>query len=78
MRTPSCSGSGTTAPWSWNQDPDVRYPTPAEVAAGLDLDPARWSVLRADTPSRRAAGPAGESATVIDHVLLVRRAAEAE
>ncbi|WP_043630835.1 SAM-dependent methyltransferase [Nonomuraea candida] len=64
---------GSTAPWSWNQDPDARHPTPAEVAAGLDLDPARWSVLRADMPRRRATGPGGQSATVTDNVLLVRR-----
>ncbi|MFK4066441.1 SAM-dependent methyltransferase [Streptomyces sp. NPDC029674] len=67
---------GSTAPWSWNQDPDTHYPTPAETAADLDLDPARWSVLRADMPRRRATGPTGETATVTDNVLLVRRAAE--
>jgi SAM-dependent methyltransferase len=65
---------GSTAPWSWNQDPGVHHPTPTEVAAELDLDPARWSVLRAEMPRRRATGPAGESATVIDNVLLVQRA----
>ncbi|MFI8933725.1 class I SAM-dependent methyltransferase [Streptomyces sp. NPDC053474] len=66
---------GSTAPWSWNQDPDVHYPTPDETAAALALDPARWSVVRADMPRRRAVGPAGETATVVDNVLLVRRAA---
>ncbi|MFD8918689.1 class I SAM-dependent methyltransferase [Streptomyces sp. NPDC059569] len=66
---------GSTAPWSWNQDPDLHYPTPTEVAAGLDLDPAHWSVLRADMPRRRATGPAGETATVVDNVLLVQRTA---
>ncbi|MEV6757557.1 class I SAM-dependent methyltransferase [Streptomyces sp. NPDC051214] len=65
---------GSTAPWSWNQDPDIHYPTPAAIAAELDLDPARWSVLRADMPERRATGPAGESATVVDNVLLVQHA----
>ncbi|WP_371525394.1 class I SAM-dependent methyltransferase [Streptomyces sp. NBC_01283] len=67
---------GSTAPWSWNQDPGIHYPTPTEVAAELDLDPARWSVLRADMPQRRATGPAGETATVTDNVLLVQRTAE--
>lgn len=66
---------GSTAPWSWNKDPGTHYPTPGEVAAGLDLDPAQWSVVRADAPRRRAVGPAGETATVTDHVLLVRRTA---
>ncbi|MFE5126109.1 SAM-dependent methyltransferase [Streptomyces sp. NPDC056669] len=64
---------GSTAPWSWNQDPDIHYPTPTEIAAELDLDPAHWSVLRAEMPRRQATGPAGETATVIDNVLLVQR-----
>ncbi|GGV09191.1 SAM-dependent methyltransferase [Streptomyces spectabilis] len=64
---------GSTAPWSWNQDPDLHYPTPEETAAELALDPAHWSVLRADMPRRRATGPAGETATVVDNVLLVQR-----
>ncbi|MFD3732725.1 SAM-dependent methyltransferase [Streptomyces sp. NPDC058632] len=66
---------GSTAPWSWNQDPDTHYPTPDEIAAGLGLDPGQWRVLRADMPRRRAVGPAGETATVTDNVLLIRRTA---
>ncbi len=64
---------GSTAPWSWNQDPDVRYPTPQEVAAEMDLSPARWTVERADMPRRMAIGPDGSTAEVVDHVLLIRR-----
>ncbi|WP_406510322.1 class I SAM-dependent methyltransferase [Streptomyces sp. NBC_00212] len=64
---------GSTAPWSWNQDPDVHYPTPAEVAAGIDLDSATWTVERAESPRRIATGPDGQTAEVTDHVLLVRR-----
>ncbi|MDT7798730.1 MAG: hypothetical protein QOI78_2163 [Actinomycetota bacterium] len=57
---------GSAAPWSWNRDADVQQPA-------LDLDPARFSVERADSPRRRATGPGGQTATVTDHVLLVRR-----
>ncbi|WP_107658680.1 class I SAM-dependent methyltransferase [Nocardia suismassiliense] len=64
---------GSTAPWSWNQDPDVHYPTPDEVCAELALDPTQWSIERADTPRRRATGPGGQTATVVDHVLVIRR-----
>ncbi|MGW6062691.1 class I SAM-dependent methyltransferase [Streptomyces sp. NPDC055189] len=64
---------GSTAPWSWDQNPDIHYPTPTEIAAELALDPAHWSILRADMPHRRATGPAGETATVIDNVLLIER-----
>jgi SAM-dependent methyltransferase len=64
---------GSIAPWSWNQDPDARFPSPMEIAAGLDLDHERWSVERADAPRRMATGPGGRTAEVVDHVLLVRR-----
>ena len=30
---------GSTAPWSWNKDPDTYYPTPREIANELALDP---------------------------------------
>ena len=66
---------GSTAPWSWNQDPDVRYPTPQELAADIGLDPATWTVERADAPRRIATGPDGSTAEVTDHVLLIRRTA---
>ncbi|MCY1138077.1 class I SAM-dependent methyltransferase [Actinoplanes sp. Pm04-4] len=66
---------GSTAPWSWNQDPDAHYPTPTEVAAGIGLDPADFPVIRADMPQRRATGPDGQTATVTDNVLLIQRAA---
>ncbi|MGH4033458.1 SAM-dependent methyltransferase [Actinomycetota bacterium Odt1-20B] len=64
---------GSTAPWSWNQDPEARYPSPQEVAAGMDLDRRTWTVERADAPRRIATGPDGRTAEVTDHVLLVRR-----
>lgn len=68
---------GSVAPWSWNQDPTLPFPTPYEVAAELGLDPSRWVVERADTPARRAVGPGDGpgplSAMVIDHVLMMRR-----
>ncbi|MGW1867084.1 SAM-dependent methyltransferase [Streptomyces mauvecolor] len=66
---------GSTAPWSWNQDPDAHYPSPAEVAAGIDLDPAMWTVERSESPHRTAVGPDGRTAQVVDHVLLIRRTA---
>jgi SAM-dependent methyltransferase len=64
---------GSTAPWSWNQAPHTHYPTPDEVAAGLNLDPEHWPVLRADRRQRQATGPRGESAEVTDNILLLRR-----
>jgi SAM-dependent methyltransferase len=66
---------GSTAPWSWAQDPDVCHPAPQEVARDLDLAPGTWAVERADAPVRTATGPDGRTAEVTDHVLLIRRAA---
>jgi SAM-dependent methyltransferase len=66
---------GSTAPWSWNQDPDAHFPTPTEVAAGIGLDPSHYEVIRADMPQRRATGPDSQTATVTDNVLLIQRAA---
>ncbi|MCZ1005597.1 SAM-dependent methyltransferase [Streptomyces lydicus] len=66
---------GSTAPWSWNQDPDIRYPSPREVAADIGLAPQTWTVERADAPRRIATGPDGRTAEVTDHVLLIRRTA---
>lgn len=64
---------GSIAPWSWNQDPQTYFPTPYELAAGLELDQDEWHLERADTPRRRAHGPHVEPADVIDTVVLLRR-----
>ncbi|MEU6123659.1 methyltransferase domain-containing protein [Streptomyces sp. NPDC047123] len=66
---------GSTAPWSWNQDPDLHYPTPREVLDGIALDPSRWTADRAEASARTATGPDGSTAEVIDHVMIVRRTA---
>lgn len=68
---------GSIAPWSWNQDPDTHFPTPDEVFAEMDLDPRQWSPERTEMPRREATGPNGETAVVVDNVLLVRRAGPA-
>ncbi|QYN38706.1 class I SAM-dependent methyltransferase [Pseudonocardia sp. DSM 110487] len=65
---------GSIAPWSWNQDRDTHFPTPDEVFAEMDLDRRQWSPVRTDMPRREATGPNGETAVVVDNVLLVRRA----
>ncbi|MGV9454480.1 SAM-dependent methyltransferase [Streptomyces sp. NPDC003635] len=66
---------GSTAPWSWNQDPVLRYASPQEVASDMVLDQATWTVERAEAPRRIATGPDGRTADVTDHVLLIRRIA---
>ena len=53
--------------------PDAHLPTAAQVLAGLDLDPARWSVERAEAVDRELIDPDGNPAVRRDNVLRVRR-----
>ncbi|MEU3084666.1 MULTISPECIES: cyclopropane-fatty-acyl-phospholipid synthase family protein [Streptomyces] len=62
----------STAPWSWQAGQDIRYPTPDDVIASLQLDDT-WAVERGDAPQRTATGPEGQTATVTDNVIAVRR-----
>lgn len=65
---------GSVRPWAWNPDPDTHFPSPEDIYDGLALDPAGWTPERLDRPRREATGPAGQTATVTDTVIAVRRA----
>ncbi|WP_263303325.1 hypothetical protein [Streptomyces sp. 135] len=67
-------GRGSTAPWSWSRDPDVGCPSPPEAAEEPAPDASERSLERAGTPQRPATGPEGSNATVVGHVLVLRRA----
>ena len=62
----------SVAPWSW-ADPDTAFPTPEESLAALELDPSRWHNEFVGAPQREATGPNGQSATVTDNVIALRR-----
>ncbi|MDA0140574.1 hypothetical protein [Solirubrobacter deserti] len=64
---------GSIQPWSWNQDPETRFPTPQEQQNELQLEAGVWVSEIAGTPRREATGPDGQTATVTDVVTLVRR-----
>ncbi len=64
------------APWSWNQDPHTRFPTPQETLDSLELRSEQWYTELLDSPKRKATGPNGQSATVTDNVIAVRRRAQ--
>ncbi|MEV7460810.1 SAM-dependent methyltransferase [Streptomyces rubiginosohelvolus] len=62
------------APWSWRDGhEDVAFPSPDEVLASLRLGDG-WCTERCHAPERTATGPGGETATVTDNVIAVRRA----
>jgi SAM-dependent methyltransferase len=64
---------GSVRPWAWNTDPDQHFPAPADIFGELGLDPARWQPERLDRPRRQATGPDGQTATVTDTVIAIRR-----
>ncbi|MFJ6145217.1 class I SAM-dependent methyltransferase [Streptomyces anulatus] len=62
------------APWSWRDGhEDVRFPAPDDVLASLRLGDG-WRTELCHAPRRTATGPGGETATVTDNVIAVRRA----
>ncbi|MFE3459318.1 SAM-dependent methyltransferase [Nocardiopsis aegyptia] len=63
----------SVAPWSWQAGQDIRFPTPAEVIASLELT-GDWHVERGEAPQRTATGPGGRTAMVTDNIVAVRRA----
>lgn len=50
-------------------------PSPEDIYDELALDTARWTPQRLATPQRVATGPGGQTATVTDTVVAVRRLA---
>ena len=64
---------GSTAPWSWNQDPHARFATARELYVELGLPTHWWHPERLDSPSREATGPGGQVAMVTDTVVIARR-----
>lgn len=64
-------GHASVAPWSWNQE--AQFPTPREVLDSIGLDMEFWDVEILGSPERQATGPSGETATVTDNVIALRR-----
>lgn len=60
------------APWSWRSEDEVRFPTAEETLASLRLGDG-WQVERCEAPHRTATGPQGQTATVTDNVIALRR-----
>ena len=64
---------GSAAPWSWRPDgrePD--FPAPAETLDGLGLG-SGWETEMCERGERVAAGPDGQTATVTNNVIVLRR-----
>lgn len=62
----------SVAPWSWQAGQNVRFPSPQEALAALRLGDG-WHVERCHAPERTATGPQGQTATVTENVIALRR-----
>lgn len=60
-------------PWAEDPHPGAHFPTPQEVLTSLDLPPTQWRTELLETPVRTATGPDGQTATLTDSVMAVRR-----
>lgn len=56
-----------------HDDHDHSFLTPEQELAGLDLEETQWQIVLAEQRTRPATGPDGETAELIDGVLLLRR-----
>lgn len=65
----------SVAPWSW-ANPDTSFPTPEESLDMLDLNPSQWRSEFVGSPERQANGPNGQTATVKDNILALKRLAK--
>lgn len=58
---------------SWSEHRDHHFPIIAEVLAALDLETKGWDRVRAEAVHREVAGPDGQTASILDNVMLLRR-----
>ncbi|MBI0294909.1 class I SAM-dependent methyltransferase [Streptomyces sp. PRKS01-29] len=59
--------------WVTDPDPDIHFPTPEEVLAGLDLADGQWDVLVSAVHEEKMTDPEGKPATRTDNTVKVRR-----
>lgn len=63
----------STAPWSWRAGgPEPEFPTPAQTLTGLGPGPG-WRAEICERAERVATGPDGQTATVADNIIVLRR-----
>ncbi|MFG2056862.1 class I SAM-dependent methyltransferase [Micromonospora sp. NPDC048930] len=64
---------GAPPPWARESHPHAHFASPEEILAALDLDADGWHTERLEAYHRTGTGPDGETGTLVDHVVLVRR-----
>jgi SAM-dependent methyltransferase len=64
---------GAAPPWASKLAHDHLFPDVDEVVASLNLDDNEWEQARVESVLRSAVGPEGQTGTVTDNVILLRR-----
>ncbi|OBF63615.1 SAM-dependent methyltransferase [Mycobacterium sp. 852002-50816_SCH5313054-b] len=64
---------GAAPPWASKSAHHHVFPRVDEVVAALNLDDNAWERLQVESVSRSAIGPEGQTGTVTDNVILLRR-----
>lgn len=64
---------GGPPPWASKLDHHHEFPSADEVVDSLKLDPGKWERIRVQAVDRQATGPDGETATLTDNVIVMRR-----
>jgi SAM-dependent methyltransferase len=60
-------------PWASKLAHHHEFPSAEEVLASLDLDDGEWERVRVEAAERQATGPDGQTGTLIDNVIVLRR-----
>jgi SAM-dependent methyltransferase len=66
-------GHAAPPPWSEHQPDPALMPSADEVFAQLALPEAEWEAVRVEDVARPASGPDGQTAELVDAVVLLRR-----
>jgi SAM-dependent methyltransferase len=60
-------------PWASKLAHHHEFPSAEEVIDSLDLDDGEWERVRVEAAERRATGPDGQTGTLVDNVIVLRR-----
>lgn len=63
---------GSAPPWR-SGNPDHVFATADEVLAGIAMDMSGWNRIQVGPVTRQATGPDGQTADVIDHLVVLER-----
>lgn len=61
---------------SFSEYAEYTFPSAEETFRSLALDSSKWEVIEVASPEREISGPSGETATIVDNVIALKRIAD--